>query len=477
MSTPAAGTTTGTAASTSSMSRLTFAFALAIGLLVRGLVLPWPGTGDVDVWKIWSYAGATGGVTRMYGVGGDPPERRRLSYGPWQTTVDYPPMALYELTLTGLAFEALRPDYPDGRALTAAVKTLPLAADVALAGLIFPVVARLRGRAAAQWATLAYWLNPAIVLNGAVLGYLDPLVGLPVVAGFVAAGAGWPGLGAALVAVAVATKAQALIVVPVLAVAIVAAARGWRERVGSWLAAGLAGVATLAALVLPFALAGAWRNMWRALESLTRHDMLSGYATNLWWFITWITRSFYAMIEFDAWRSFTLPVKILAISTIVELGHPNPRSAALLIFAVVSGWMLWRLRRVTDFWVQCALGAFVVHAYFTLTVAVHENHLYLAVPLIVVAAAGQPRLRALAATLSAVAALNLFLFYGLGRGRNWPALRAYTVVDASVWLAVIDLVALAWFWRTLQALAVEATAKPARASGAGTPSAAGPRCA
>jgi len=459
------------------MSRTTFAIALAAGLLVRALVLPWPGTGDVDVWKIWSYAGATGGPTHMYGVGGNPPERRLLAYGESQTTVDYPPLALYELTLSGLAYRAIRPGYPDGPALTVAVKALPLAADIALAWLVFLVVGRLRNEAAARWAVTAYWLNPAVLLNGAVLGYLDPLAALPVVGAFVAVGFGWPALGAALVAAAVATKAQALIVAPVVAVAIWARGHDWRARARLIVRAGAAGLATLAALVLPIALSGAWRNMWQALGSLTRHDMLSGYATNLWWIVTWIVRSLYDMDGFGSWQPFTIPVRILQVSTIVEFGHPNPRLPALLIFLVVSGWMLWRLRHVTDVWIQCALGAFVVHAYFTLTVAVHENHLSLAIPLIVLAAAGQPRLRGLAATLSLISALDLFLFYGLGRGRDWPVLRTYTGVDASVWLAVIDVAALAWFWRRLQAIASGGLTGPDAALPADRPSVAVPRSA
>ena len=42
-----------------------------------------------------------------------------------------------------------------------------------------------RRRASRRWAALAYWLNPATILNGEVLGYLDPLMMLPGIAALV----------------------------------------------------------------------------------------------------------------------------------------------------------------------------------------------------------------------------------------------------------------------------------------------------
>jgi hypothetical protein len=54
-----------------------FAGVLAVGLLVRVLALPLPGTEDVNVWKVWSYA-ASRDVTSVYGIGGNPPVGRRV---------------------------------------------------------------------------------------------------------------------------------------------------------------------------------------------------------------------------------------------------------------------------------------------------------------------------------------------------------------------------------------------------------------
>lgn len=54
------------------MSSSTFRLAIALATLVRLAVLPLPGTEDVGVWKVWSFA-ATTDLTGMYGIGGDPP--------------------------------------------------------------------------------------------------------------------------------------------------------------------------------------------------------------------------------------------------------------------------------------------------------------------------------------------------------------------------------------------------------------------
>jgi hypothetical protein len=53
-----------------------------------------------------------------------------------------------------------------------------------------------------------------------------------------------------------------------------------------------------------------------------------------------------------------------------------------------------------------AVGAFCVHAYATLSAQVHENHLFAAVPLLVLASAGREAFRPICAGVSAVVALS-----------------------------------------------------------------------
>ena len=85
-----------------------------------------------------------------------------------------------------------------------------------------------------------------------------------------------------------------------------------------------------------------------------------------------------------------------------------------------------------------------------LAVQVHENHLYLAVPLLAAAAAARPRLRPVLYATSAMFALNLCLFFGFGRGFPLPP-RNVTIVDATVLLAVANCAALVWHARRYSA--------------------------
>ena len=152
-----------------------FLAALLLGLLVRIATLPLPGHDDIITWKIWSYASARD-VTAMYGIGGTPPTRGIVTWGERWSTVDYPPVFLYEYAIVGRIFGALFPDYPDGVALLVAIKLPVLLANAGMTWLLFAAVRRMTGRVEpARWAALAYWLNPATLFGGEMLGYVDPL--------------------------------------------------------------------------------------------------------------------------------------------------------------------------------------------------------------------------------------------------------------------------------------------------------------
>jgi hypothetical protein len=81
---------------------------------------------------------------------------------------------------------------------------------------------------------------------------------------------------------------------------------------------------------------------------------------------------------------------------------------------------------------------------------VHENHTYLAVPVLAVAAGLDRRLRPLFWAVSLLTALNMYLFYGLGDGRPPVIDRRWTLVDLTVLLAIANLAVFAWFTRWLE---------------------------
>jgi hypothetical protein len=423
--------------------------------------LPLPGTHDIAVWKIWSYAASSERVGRLYGVGGTPLDRRVVSLHGAETTVDYPPLALTELGAAGRIYRWLnRGEYPDNTWLIVAVKMPVLIADSAMLALLLFGLRPLLGAARARWAALAYWLNPAILLDGAVLGYLDPLFIAPACASLIAAALDWPFVAGVLAAAACLTKPQALVLLPAIAWAVSTASRRGSLASASlaegstgdttplqWKAVALAcagGAIALGIGMAPVVAAGALPNFLQAMSRLGRHDLLSGNACNLWWIVGYGLRAFYSMHDMGTWAAWTAPTKILAISRVVELGYPNPRVVGFILAGGTTAWAVWTARHTRGLWYASALGGFVMHAYATLAAQVHENHLFAAVPLLGIAAAGRPRLLPVFVAVSAIFALNLNLFYGMSEDIGFALPRSLTIIDATVVLAVVNCGALAW---------------------------------
>ena len=85
---------------------------------------------------------ASSAVTSVYGVGGDPPTRGILEWQDLKTTVDYPPVALYELGVAGRAYRWVDPAFGDGVPLTIATKLPGLVCGIGLTALLWWTVRR-----------------------------------------------------------------------------------------------------------------------------------------------------------------------------------------------------------------------------------------------------------------------------------------------------------------------------------------------
>jgi hypothetical protein len=428
------------------MTRMTLIGALVLGAALRAVALPLPGSVDTGSWKTWSFVGSTD-PAGLYGVGGSPPERRLLKWSGIEGTTEYPPLTLYELAVVGRIYWKIDPLYADSPALNALIKAPGTLAEV-LFVFVLLTWGRRRFGEAAVWTALAFWLNPAVVLNGPVLGYLDPQMAVPAALAFLAAAAGHPVAAGALAACAVLTKAQALFVLPALALFI------WRGVPSSGTRALLGGVSggavATALILLPIVLRGAFANMVQAVGRLAAHDMLSGYALNIWWIATWAARVRAVVDEWGWWRALTMDVRILRITDWMRF-YPNPKPFASAVVLAAIGWACWRARRGLSIGHAAFLAAWCVYVYTMLSVQVHENHLYLAIPFVVIAGGFEPRLRRVAWAISLMAAVNMYLFYGFGDG--WPPVigRRWTQIDLSVLLAFVNLGVFAWATRALLA--------------------------
>ena len=198
----------------------------------------------------------------------------------------------------------------------------------------------------------------------------------------------------------------------------------------------LAAAALVAAVAIaPVVAQGGLPNMLWSVGSLLRDPFLTGNALNLWWLAGFVAAP---------------PLE------------PSRVAGAVATCATIA-WAFTRMRRAADPAWLSAGAALAVHAYAVLAVSVHENHLFAAVPPLVLAATGRPRFRDICAAVSAISFLNLGLTSGVEAFAASPLL-----MPVSVLTAVSNCAALAWHAvvfdresRAIAASAADRTAAPA----------------
>jgi hypothetical protein len=418
---------------------------LIVGALARLWLLPVPGSPDMGSWKIWTYVGASD-PTGLYGVGGSPPERRLLVWGREAGTTEYPPLALYQMSAVGWIYKHIDRRFGNSPALNALVKLPGVLAEVAFVWTMLTWGRRVFGERPAAAIALGLWLHPAMIVNGAGLGYLDAQMAIPAALSLVAAVAGRPMLAGSLAACSVLTKAQGLFACPAIAIALVAGRRdAWRHLLLAASGAAVAG----AAILLPIAVRGAWPNMIQALGRLAAHDMLSGNALNLWWIVTWAARVVDTHRDAGWAAALTIRTRILQVSDFARFAGWNvkPIGTALVVLSLAAGsWLARGVRRPETL---ALFAAWSVLAYVMFGVQVHENHGLLAVPFLMIAAGLRRDWRPVCWTASLIVGLNMYLFYGLGDGRAPLVDRMMTGIDLSVLLSVLNVAVLAWLTNAL----------------------------
>lgn len=405
--------------------------ALIAGALIRIVILPIGVPAIDDSWRAWSYHAATRGPWDLYG-----PKGASVRFGDIDAPVVYPPLALDEFALIGRVHLARTGGrFDNDAALTRTIKGAIVVMDAALAALLFFAVRRVADTARAWWAAMAYWVNPA-VLMATTLGYVDVLLAIPAVGAVIAASYGRAWMTGVLFAAAVTTKPQGLFVGPVAALALwnAGTAGSGAKRVGEAIAAAAVTGALVAA---PVVAAGHPYYMLRSIAVLAGHNMLSALAFNLWWIVSYVFTAAAASRAGGAVAALRVTPEIVTHAEAMSRGFPNPRAIGLALLAAAVVWALRRAWRARDLGLQAALGALIVVSYFTLSVQVHENHFFLALPLLAIAAALRPAFAPVFAALSVAFALNLYLPFGI-RGDGAPAaLTALTIVDPGVIVAMI----------------------------------------
>jgi hypothetical protein len=413
--------------------------ALIAGALLRIAILPVGVPAIDDSWRAWSFHAATRGPWNLYG-----PRGHRVSFAGIDAPVVYPPLALDEFAIIGRVHLAMHGGrFDNDVALTRTIKGAIVLFDVVITLVLFHAVRRAGGGdVRAWWAAMAYWANPA-VLMATTLGYVDAFCALPATGALIAASFGRPWLTGALFTAAVLTKPQGVFVGPVAALALWnagAAVDAWKR-----LRDGVAVSAVTAMIVAaPVAAVGRTYDMLRSIAVLAGHNMLSALAFNLWWIVSYLMTAAAARGHGIA-AALTVSPDIVTHADAMARGFPNPRIVGSLLLAAPVLWAMKAAVRARDLGLQAALGAFIVVAYFTLSVQVHENHFFLALPLLAIAAALRPSFAPVLAALSAAFALNLFLPFGFRGNGPPPMVTTIGRFDAGVAVAVVTCASFAWF--------------------------------
>ncbi len=211
---------------------LAFALRLLIAFTVEGYGV------DMGCFSAWAGKMASGGPANFYEEG---------------YFCDYPPAYMLVLWLTGAVAKLF--GITGGMGIQVLIKLSPIACDIALAALVYALVARISYRRAGLMLSALVAFNPAFIVTGAAWGQIDAVLALLLAVMLLEAKAGRWHIAIPVFALAVLAKPQAGLLAPLGVAALVKeivnkeTRKESAKRIGMGLAAG---VAVTALIVIPF---------------------------------------------------------------------------------------------------------------------------------------------------------------------------------------------------------------------------------
>jgi hypothetical protein len=437
-----------------------FLILLLLGLGVRILTLPMPGTEDMLTNQIWGARTVEQGITRTYILDDtdyltkailfwrhlpyhSPPPTYQSELGTLDHVPNYPPLSVYSFWLSTWIAKLIplgAGRLQAGGVLNACFNVLPLLGALGIVVVTWSFL-RAEGAVTPWWAVTAFWLNPVMLLHSPVLGYVDSVFTL---FGFCSLWLLYQKrfTGSVIFLVlSCLTKPQGVLILPVVLVAVLAE-KDWRL----FRRASLNLVLYSFVPFLPFILAGYGLGALRGTFQVVHVGYLSSNQTNLWWIVSWVLPA----LPERSFAALTHPVIMRQPEEFHELFALDARRTALLLLGVVvaiSVYFLWnelqRGNRLAIFWA----AALQVYFFTMLALHPHENHLYpffvYALPMLVL---GRREFPGTYVALSLVFGLNIFLFDGFGRGLAGAghALRTLAGFDLTVLVAFINLAVFVW---------------------------------
>ncbi len=351
------------------------------------MLAPAHAASDVIHYKYWARLVTVEGIARAYS--GTYPE----------TAAIYPPLTMYGYRLAGLVYQAaVEPSFDldralGSRALSLLVKLVAVIPHLVTIGAIFWLL-RVRNRTAsgsagpriALAAAAAYGLNPASLFDLAYWGQPDSVHALCLLLAIWCLEEGRSLGGWGFAGLAATAKPQAWALLPFVAYVSVRRFGFAKSTLG-------VAVAVLVGLgvCLPFLLAGTFGDL-LSLPGLITSTMpvVSANAHNLWWLAT------------EARPEFVFDAEPL-------LGPFTYRQLAAALTVAVYGYGLWKTDPRGRDGALLAMAAYVAFGWFVVTTRAHENHAFMVLPLLAVAAPRSYFLMAAFAIISATQFLNMAL--------------------------------------------------------------------
>ena len=307
-------------------------------------------------------------------------------------------------------------------------------------------------------AALTGLLASSLYLNGVALGYLDTYFAPALILSLWALQRKKIALFSALFAASCLIKWQPLIIAPFLVLHAVSIPTGdhprsARELARRWFRLTAPALAWILGFVLVFGYSAIVTSLSRSLQ----HTFLSGNALNFNWLVTYFLRVFYP----DPYGAITDGIVYL-IEVDLSWGWVTAIRLIFILFYVGALWRLFKMRASFASAIECSLVGYL--SYFIFNIGVHENHLFVATILAVVAAALAWDKRWRAVLIVGLSNLNLIAFYGFTGSPL--AFSPVVGVDVSIIFSAVNVLLFLFFWvdlvirgGTRQAIAPDAIAR------------------
>lgn len=319
------------------------------------------GTHNSDYYVSWIEQFTNGGLFTLYHVNLDEGEA-----GFEGLTVPYPPFSLYIL---GLVTKIISPFSALGSQKYLVASNLT---SMIFIFLTFFLLLWWREKSNIK-SPVIFLVTPSIILISPILGYQDPMVGFFILAAFISIENRKTGLAGCLCSMAIFSKQLALI--PIFGLLIFVVIILDKVKIRKF----FLGITITSTLILsPFISTGTLDQYLRAQGLASVHTMLSANNPNLPWLFGIILKR-------------VLPDLILFSNnsqTTILVGESNLRKflyllTAVLFIATIFVWVVIQIRRkFLQHAPSFVIGAICVSSYNLFCLGVHENHVYMLLPLL-----------------------------------------------------------------------------------------------